>query len=261
MSDRGDRITEGDLHSFLDGELHPDRRAEVDRHLAQDDDDRKRVESYRAQAEMVRRTYGPMIERPVPPRLSAAAAGTAARSRPSRSWRRSLLAFAASLLLLITGGVGGWFGRDWIDPRGSGSRNFVAEAVTAHLVFTAEIRHPVEVAAADYGHLVGWLSKRLGTNLKAPKLDDSGYQLIGGRLLPGGGKPAAQFMYEDKGGRRVTLYVRSTDGSPVAFRVASEGAISALYWREEGLAWAVMGEMPPAALTQLAHTIYRALNS
>ena len=260
MSDPGGKITEADLHAYLDGELDPERRREMDRHLANDVADSQRLDSYRAQADMIRRIYGPLIERPVPARLAAAATGIATM-KPRRSWRATIGAVAASLLLLAVGAAAGWFARDWTDQKGAGTRNFVAEAVAAHRMFTAEIRHPVEVPGSDYPHLVGWLSKRVGANLKAPKLDGAGYQLVGGRLLPGSGKAAAQFMYEDKGGRRVTLYVRSTDGSQSAFRVASEGPVSALYWREDGLAWAVMGEMPQETLLQLAHTIYSALNS
>jgi anti-sigma factor RsiW len=258
MSGHRDQITEADLHAYLDGELDPERTGEVERHLASDPADAKRLDSYRAQADMMRRLYGPLIERPVPARLAAAAAGIGGRRR---SWRALTGALAASLLLFAAGAAGGWFARDWIDPRVGGTRSFVAEAVAAHKMFTAEIRHPVEVPASDYGHLVGWLSKRVGAELKAPKLEAAGYHLVGGRLLPGSGRAAAQFMYEDKGGRRITLYVRATDGTQSAFRLVSEGSVSALYWREDGLAWAIMGEMPEEALLQLAHTIYSALNS
>ena len=55
--------------------------------------------------------------------------------------------------------------------------------------------HPVEVGADDEQHLVNWLSKRLGVKVRAPKLDDAGMSLVGGRLLPGENGPVAQFMY------------------------------------------------------------------
>jgi anti-sigma factor RsiW len=35
---------------------------------------------------------------------------------------------------------------------------------------------------------------------------------MGGRLLPDLGLPAAQFMYEDAAGRRLTLYIRKETG-------------------------------------------------
>ena len=58
-------------------------------------------------------------------------------------------------------------------------------AAIAHATYSPEVRHPVEVGADDEQHLVGWLSKRLGIKLRAPKLDEAGMSLVGGRLLPG----------------------------------------------------------------------------
>ena len=40
-----------------------------------------------------------------------------------------------------------------------------------------------------------WLTKRLGAPVSAPSLSALGYELVGGRLLPGGAGPVALFMY------------------------------------------------------------------
>ncbi len=53
-----------------------------------------------------------------------------------------------------------------------------------------EVRHPVEVTAAQQDHLVQWLSKRVGRPLKVPVLAAEGYELVGGRLLSGDGGAA-----------------------------------------------------------------------
>src|SRR5260370_990363 len=39
-----------------------------------------------------------------------------------------------------------------------------ARAARAHLVYSPEVRHPVEVEAKEKDHLAKWLSKRLGVN-------------------------------------------------------------------------------------------------
>ena len=70
----------------------------------------------------------------------------------------------------------------------------------------------------------------------APDMARAGFALVGGRLLPDAGKPAAQFMYKDQKGRRVTLYVRSDDGADTAFKFAAEDGISAFYWIDGALA-------------------------
>ncbi len=78
-------------------------------------------------------------------------------------------------------------------------------AAAAHLTFVVDARHPVEVTAAQEGHLVQWLSNRLGRPLRVPDLAGLGFHLIGGRLLPGSAGPAAQFMFDDDNGTRLTI--------------------------------------------------------
>ena len=57
------------------------------------------------------------------------------------------------------------------------NKRFARDAMAAHVVYSPEVRHPVEVAAAEQQHLVQWLSKRLGTQLKAPVLQAQGFDL------------------------------------------------------------------------------------
>jgi anti-sigma factor RsiW len=137
-----------------------------------------------------------------------------------------------------------------------------ARAARAHLVYAAEVRHPVEVDASQQEHLVAWLSKRLGTKLKVPVLADEGYELLGGRLLPGPEGPVAQFMYQEAAGRRLTLYVSAKAGSegPTAFRFAREGAVSVFYWIDGNWGYALSGEIDRAVLSRLSTSVYRQLN-
>ncbi len=52
-----------------------------------------------------------------------------------------------------------------------------------------------------------WLSKRLDRPLKVPALGAQGYELVGGRLLPGDTGARAQFIYQNGAGQRITLYL------------------------------------------------------
>ena len=81
-----------------------------------------------------------------------------------------------------------------------------SDLIDAHRLYSVEVRHPVEVAADDEAHMSTWLSRRLGKSIKPPPLAGAGFRLVGGRLLPADGKPAAQFMYENAAGQRLTLY-------------------------------------------------------
>lgn len=250
-------VTDADLHAWLDGQLPDERIPEVERRLAGDPALARRFERYRAQRDMLARAFGPLADRPLPAALKPPF-GRPARSRRALRWA---MAAAAALLLFAAGGGTGWLVRDRMGGEG-GAAAFVADAVSAHRVFAVEVRHPVEVGADQEAHLVGWLSKRLGKPLRAPRLGARGYELVGGRLLADGGGPAAQLMYQDAAGRRITLYVRPAPDAPdTAFRFAQDGGLRAFYWRDNGLAWAVTGDLDRVTLSGIAEQVYGALNS
>lgn len=134
-------------------------------------------------------------------------------------------------------------------------------AARAHAIYASEVRHPVEVDASQQDHLVKWLSKRLGFNLKIPVLATEGFELLGGRLLPGSEGPVAQFMYQDASGKRLTLYVsrRSRAETLTAFRFAQEGPVSVFYWIDRDCGYALSGEVDKPALARVATSVYRQL--
>jgi anti-sigma factor RsiW len=140
--------------------------------------------------------------------------------------------------------------------------SFARLAATAHAVYAPEVRHPVEVPASEEAHLVGWLSKRVGTTLKAPKLAPLGYELVGGRLLSGPQGPVAQFMYQDGRGQRLTLYVSRQRGEPrdTAFRFSQEDRVSVFYWVDGNFGYALSGEMKRDQLLQVAEVVYKQFN-
>jgi anti-sigma factor RsiW len=146
---------------------------------------------------------------------------------------------------------------------------FVHQASLAHTVYTPELRHPVEVRAAEQEHLVQWLSKRLGKQLKIPTLLDQGFSLVGGRLLPGEAGARAQFMFKNPAGLRLTLYLGAVDparlgtqpgdSGETAFRLATVGAVPSFYWVDRGFGYALSAAMPSEELLKLASAVYRQL--
>ena len=137
-------------------------------------------------------------------------------------------------------------------------------AARAHLVYTPEVRHPVEVDAKQQDHLVKWLSKRLDLPLKVPVLTQEGFEFLGGRLLPGGEGPVAQFMYQDSAGKRLTLYVtpaKKAEQKLTSFRFAQEGNVSVFYWMDDDCGYALSGEMDKGTLAKVATLVYKQLES
>jgi anti-sigma factor RsiW len=120
----------------------------------------------------------------------------------------------------------------------------------------------VEVDASQQEHLVNWLSKRLGTKLRVPVLAPEGYDLLGGRLLPGPDGPVAQFMYQEGSGKRLTLYVsaRAKSEDQTAFRFAQEDGVAVFYWIDGNWGYALSGEIERDALARVARIVYHDLN-
>ena len=87
----------------------------------------------------------------MPASVAAASAPAAPRPRPGWRW---LAAGACAALLLLAGGAGsGWWLRDQLRPISAQAESFIADAMSAHLVYAVEVRHPVEVGAIDETHL------------------------------------------------------------------------------------------------------------
>jgi anti-sigma factor RsiW len=246
-------VTEAELHAFVDGLLPEARRAEVESYLANHAEDAQRVRDWREQNRDLRALYDPVLGETVPARLRNSA--LLRRLRPA-------LKHAAIAAGVVLGGVAGWYLHAYNSVTSADATAFVRQAAIAHVVYSPEVRHPVEVGADQEAHLVGWLSKRLGANLKIPQLATVGYQLVGGRLLPGNRGPVAQFMFQDGNGQRLTLYVRngSGDNKDTAFRFAQERGISVFYWLDGKFGYALSGEIEKPELLRVAKVVYQQLN-
>jgi len=246
-------VTEAELHAYVDGTLAPARAAEVESYLAAHPEDAARVSAYRAQIAALHREYDPVLSEPVP--------GDLGRSR--RAWSKPLLRYAAVAAVFAAGVAVGWQLRAYnTDRLPESPSSWAKRAAIAHVVYSPEVRHPVEVGADQEAHLVAWLSKRLGAALKLPKLADLGYTLVGGRLLPGERGPVAQFMYQDGKGQRLTLYVRvNPDGNrETAFLFAQERNVGVFYWLDHKLGYALSGEVGKPELLRVATAVHRQLN-
>ena len=244
-------INETDLHAYVDGELSAERATDVERWLAENPADAARVRAWRTANRAIGTLHAEVLNLPVPARLNPAviAAGH----------RRRLLRMAAGVLLFMAGIGTGWMGNRLL-AGSPAEQDLASRAISAHRVYTVEVRHAVEVAAADETHLISWLSKRLDHELRAPDLTASGFKLVGGRMLPNNGKPAAQFMYEDGGGRRLTMYVARCQPNVVtAFRYQRQEGVGAFYWMDGAVGYAVIGEGEREALYTLASVVYEQL--
>lgn len=257
-------ITESDLHAYADKLLPTSRREEVEAYLAAHPEEAERVHAYSEQNRLLHALYDPVVDEPIPARLRTAAAHTSPRSR----W--SLQRFAAGLAFAVAGGAVGWNLHAQWQPEDSMARaprpgmqlaSLPHQAAVAHVVYSPDVRRPVEVGAEQEEQLVTWLSKRLNAKIRAPKLGTLGYELIGGRLLPGNSGPVAQFMYNDASGQRLTLYVsnENTVNTDTGFRFSQEGQVNVMYWIDGKFGYALSGGVERRELARIGNVVYEQL--
>lgn len=239
-------INEAALHAYVDGVLPEERRAEVEAYLAERPEVAQRVATYRQQNEMLHTLFDAVLHEPVPERLRVQTRMPAAKP----SW--SLTRYAAMVAWVALGGVIGWGINAWY-AGGDDLAALVQPAAVAHNVYVPEAKRFVEVGAADEAAMVSWMTRRMNVKVKVPKLTDAGFELLGGRLLPGARGPACQIMYQDKQGRRLTLYM-TRDERKQTMKVMREGALQVAYWLDGTMGYALSGDLEKGQLLQLAQS-------
>ena len=251
MKHRKTILSDDELHKFVDGELTGPKSWAVAECLAMDDALRKKVNDYREINRKLRESFDHKRLTPIPTRLLLAV---------SNGKKAPMWSIAASLLWLSVGGLLGYMLQGQFNEN-QFVRPLPVEAAFAHTVYVPEVRHPVEVEASEQKHLNAWLSKRLDQPVAAPDLGEEGYTLIGGRLLPDGHRAAAQFMFEDSSGERMTLYIRqAVNIQETAFLHAENNGLGIVYWVDNGLAYALTAVEDKAQLIETATAVYKASN-
>jgi anti-sigma factor RsiW len=228
------------IHARVDARASAQQEAALQARLQVDPEAAGLLEAYRAQKSALQSLGRDIIDEPIPPAMLAAV------HAPRLAQRRWLAAAAIAAMAWSAG----WVTHGWL--RASPERmfagaapTFVRDAVAAHVVYTPEVR--------------------LGAKVKAPDLARSGYELVGGRLLPGEEGARAQFMYQAPSGSRVTLYLsvlgKDKASLPTAFRYETIGKMSSFYWVDRDFGYALTGELPRDALLKLADAVYAQLGA
>ncbi len=279
--DKNDDFLHDHINALVDSRLKPDEQAKAIAQLGGDADALDTLHAWQAQRESLRALHRPLLDEAIPDALLAAARrGQQSRQQLDQWWRWGGMAAAVTLAFGV-----GWLSHGQLSntpaqlmAAGKAPQGFIHQASLAHAVYSPEVRHPVEVTAAQQEHLVQWLSKRVGKPLKVPVLASQGYELVGGRLLPGEGGARAQFMFQNQAGLRLTLYLGSVDGNPAkpgaatatppaekpnsqetAFRYSADGPVPSFYWVEQGFGYALSGPVSKDELMKLAQLVYQQL--
>ncbi|WP_322006887.1 anti-sigma factor family protein [Paraburkholderia tropica] len=284
MSEQQIPVTEDEIHAYVDGTLSEARRADVERELERNPDLAARVGDFFSLNSLLHERFDSLLSEPVPARLRAASEAPAARVDATRTLNPTLKApvraaanwpkyagMAAALVLGVGIGWGTHYGAAFM-PGSAGrgdqqtasadtTMSFVHEAALAHVVYMPEVGRPDTMSSHQEQDFVQWLANRLGTDVHPPMLAKSGFELAGGRLLPGPDGEVAQFMYHNAQGERVTLCIshRKTSSNTTAFKLYEDGPVSVFYWIDGDFGYALSGGIDHKVMLQLAHDVYSQL--
>jgi anti-sigma factor RsiW len=250
-----------DIHMALDGEMPAEDREDYEIWFAANPDMKAMSMRFAADRARLQSAFASALEEPVPERLSTMLSDEAAES--GSRWSISRLpwrSMAAAALVLVSAAIGYHAGTSRERLPETGDDAVVELALQAHVIYASEKLHVVEVGADQKDHLVDWLSKKVGVPLIAPNFSAEGFQLVGGRLLPAAGNAAAQFMYQDRAGMRISLYVTAdAKSSETGFRLYEEDGASSFYWHDGGFYYAIVGGLSERILLDIAKAAYRQL--
>jgi anti-sigma factor RsiW len=244
-------IGEDDLHAYVDGVLELDRRAAVERHLADNPQTAVRVAGWQQADEALCQAVGWKAEEPVPTELNVARVAVSRVDRQWAPWRMAASIFVA----LIVGAGSGWVAHT--PNTQNGVESVAWEAAMAQRVFAQDPMHPVEFSANEQDKLVQWVSLRLGRPVVPPDLSKSGYRLLGGRVIATEHGAGSMFLYESSDGARVTLFVRPMEriDQNATMQPVDMQHTSGFAWAKNGLGFSLVASNPIDGLHQLANKV------
>ncbi|MBL4750456.1 MAG: anti-sigma factor [Amylibacter sp.] len=247
-------VSENDLHAFVDGQFSETRMREIEDHLKTNAEDAQMVASWQAQNEALQKMFQETAEDDDDRLVAASASRAGPRLKVPLQAVAALAIFAAGLISGLP--VARYFST--LDNTVEYVQNLPEAARAGYVIYTSEVRHPVEVGAEEESHLVAWLGKRLGVDFVAPNLTKVGFRLVGGRLVPYAGKPGALLMYEDATGERLTVLIgRQPGASETGFKFSQTGDVRTFYWMDGELGYALSGAIDRKNLEALAYEVYQ----
>lgn len=234
------------IQRSIDGEITTKEREQLDQHLADHPDDAAR------HRELLR--HSQLIGKAVPVPSAAHLQRLRDRARPASLPGMRL---AASIAIFAAGlGLGHALPSSNSDAPHDLAL-FATQAEAAHSLYVSEVLHPVEVAASERDHLQSWLSNRLGSAIVAPQLGETGFSLIGGRLLPAGDRASALFMYENAAGDRLSLLAtHGASAESQSFRFQKEDGYLVVFWQDGPWQYSLVGDQQRKVMDQIARTVH-----
>ena len=156
------------------------------------------------------------------------------------------LVFASAALALAIAAIGLW-------PRPH-AQDWLAEATDLHVSALASA-NPVDVVSTDRHTVKPWFEGKLPFTFDLPDLQNSEFQLLGGRMAYIGQSPGAQLLFGIRKHQISVFIVQERQGfssAGTAPRMSQDLNFNLETWSDHGIRYIVVGDTSPADVDSLA---------
>lgn len=259
------------LLAYADGELTPERRAEIDAAIAVDTELAASVAALLASRLPYRSAFEQEVAPPVPAALhtrvaelsSVAVAGEAMACAQASRGRSVMPANSRArwMLTLLAGAMFGYLAAVAVNTAQRGpAEPWLRSAITYHAMYSREtvIDSSPALAQTQAQTLLKVLHEREGLGLKkVPDLGAQGLQFVRAQQLQFNGRVVLQLVYLPKQGAPVALCLMQTPSQPER-SIDLEGQ-HALAWHAKGWAYVLIGSLPLHQMQALRQLVPPAL--
>jgi anti-sigma factor RsiW len=240
------------IFAYVDSELDPEGRVEVEAHLA---DCRGCANLVELELRFREASVHHLWRAPVPERVRQrvkrrlAELGAGARPRAHRPWRRRV-ALAAAALCLVAIGAGGALLAQWTVGGRASLVDLAEAAVDQHQKLSRDVLPP-DIQGVTPKGAEEWFRKRLAFNISLPELPANHLTFRGGRISHLHGVEAAALAYQVEGSD-VSLFIVPGEAyrrlgitEPPRFKLITRRGYDVIVWQshEKGIGYALVSEI------------------
>jgi anti-sigma factor RsiW len=241
------------LDAYLDGELSAAETSALDAHL-------RGCSACAAQAlacVQMKRALKIAGQRFTPSAEFKARMRSQLAPKPAPSWKFAWAFLAAALaLLLVTVLLTG------LSDRRSRQQTLVSELTDLH-VSTLASASPVDVVSTDRHTVKPWFQGKVPFTFNLPELQNTSFQLLGGRVTYLAQVPGAHLIYQIRK-HEISVFIFPEKALPAGFSPSSSKqhlAFHVVTFTEGGLRYYILGDTTPADLDSLADLLRSAASS
>jgi anti-sigma factor RsiW len=128
-------------------------------------------------------------------------------------------------------------------------RDAARELVDLHATIVAGAQ-PVDVLSTDRHTVKPWFEGRVPFAVDVPDLSATPFRIVGGRTVFWRGRPGA-YLLVTKGAHRISVFAFSADDAP---RIGDLPQMTIVSWRQSGVRYVAIGDIPRNELEQLQET-------